>query len=78
MSPAADRVLAELLQLPPDDRGAIAASLLDSLDPTDTEVEAAWSEEIRMRIEDIQSGRVTPVPWSEARQQIASDDDGDH
>ena len=76
MTPAADQYLAELLQLPPDDRGEIATRLLESLDPSESDVEAAWSAEIRMRIEDVRSGRVAPVPWSEARAQILADDDG--
>lgn len=76
MTPAADRFLAELLQLPPADRGELAARLLDSLDPDpDPDAETAWSEEIRSRIEDVLSGRVTAVPWAEARAQILADDD---
>jgi len=78
MTPVADRFLTELLQLAPNDRGEVAARLLDSLDPeTDSDVEAAWSEEIRARIEDIEIGRETVIPWSEARKQILADDDGD-
>lgn len=77
MTPAADQFLAELLQLPPADRGELAARLLDSLDPAaDEDAQAAWSEEIRARIEDVRSGRVKPVPWAEARAQILADDDG--
>jgi putative addiction module component (TIGR02574 family) len=77
MTPAADRYIAELLQLPPTERGEVAARLIDSLDPpTDAEAEAAWSEEIRKRIDEIQSGRVAAVPWKEARTQILADGDG--
>jgi putative addiction module component (TIGR02574 family) len=77
MTPAADRFLAELLQLPPADRGEVAAKLLDSLEgATDADAEAAWTEEILSRIEDVRSGRVNAIPWTEARAQILADDDG--
>lgn len=77
MTPAADRYLAELLQLPPADRGELAARLLDSIDPaTDEDADAGWSEEIRSRIEDVRGGKVKPVPWAEARAEILADDDG--
>jgi putative addiction module component (TIGR02574 family) len=77
MTPAADKLLDPLLQLPEADRGELAARLLESLDPgADADADAAWDEEIRTRVEDVRSGRVTPVPWPEARAQILADDDG--
>ena len=33
-------------------------------------VEAAWADEIAKRIREVDSGAVTPVPWSEARHMI--------
>jgi putative addiction module component (TIGR02574 family) len=52
----------------------LAGSLLESLDdePADEGVEAAWSEEIKRRIEELDSGKVKPIPWEEARRQIAA------
>jgi putative addiction module component (TIGR02574 family) len=77
MTPAADRFLSDLLALPAADRGEVAARLLESLDPQpDSDAAAAWSEEIRTRIEDVRSGRVKAVPWTDAREQILADDDG--
>jgi hypothetical protein len=35
-----------------------------------TDVEAAWSEEIRQRLADVDAGVVTPIPWPEARRRI--------
>ncbi len=77
MTTAADQLLTALLQLSPDDRGEIVSQLLGSLDPvSDPDVDAAWSEEIRTRVEDIQSERVKGVSWGDARAQILADDDG--
>jgi putative addiction module component (TIGR02574 family) len=65
------RVLAEALKLSPEARAALATSLLESLDEAvDEGAEAAWAEEIGKRIRELDSGAVTPVPWSEARRMI--------
>lgn len=66
----------ELLNLPAEERAELAAALLDSLDPeADADADAEWGEEIRRRVEDVTAGRVTGVPWSDARAAILSDDD---
>lgn len=79
MSLVVERYLSELLQLSPAERGDLAARLLDSLEETDqvdADYEAAWEEEIRMRIEDVLTGRVQAVPLEEALKQIFAEDDG--
>ncbi len=64
-------LLKEALQLPADARVALAGSLLDSLDQeVDEDAETAWQLEINRRIEDLDSGKVKTVPWSEARRRI--------
>jgi putative addiction module component (TIGR02574 family) len=64
-------LLKEALQLPVDARAALAGSLLDSLDQeVDEDAETAWQLEINRRIEDLDSGKVKTVPWSEARRRI--------
>ncbi|MGK3987387.1 addiction module protein [Sorangium sp. So ce136] len=66
-------VLAVALRLSAEDRAAVAAALIQSLDEpeqTTEEVEAAWAEEIQQRLADVDAGVVTPVPWPEARRRI--------
>ncbi len=71
MTPDPGKLLEEALKLSPEARAALAASLLESLDEdVDEGVEAAWAEEIAKRIHELDSGVVTPVPWSEARRMI--------
>ena len=66
------RLLEEALKLPQDARAALAASLLDSLDQeVDEDADSAWQAEIDRRLRELDSGRVKPVPWSEARRRIA-------
>jgi putative addiction module component (TIGR02574 family) len=61
------------LALPPEARAAIAGSLLESLNaPADEGVEAAWSEEIERRIEEIDSGKVQMIPYEEVRRRLAA------
>ncbi len=71
MTPDPGKLLEEALKLSPEARAALAASLLESLEAdVDEGVEAAWAEEIAKRIRELDSGAVTPVPWSEARRVI--------
>lgn len=74
MTAEVSEILKKALALPPEARAALADSLLESLDevPIDKDVEATWSEEIKRRIEEIDSGKVKPIPWEEARRQIAA------
>lgn len=68
----------ELLGLPAEQRADLAVALLDSLDPpADTDAEQAWDEEIRRRVDEVNAGTVTPVPWTAARAAILSDPDVD-
>jgi len=71
MSSKGQRLLEEALALSAQERTDLAATLLDSLDEGEDEgVEDAWSEEIKRRVEDVESGNVKTVPWSEARKRI--------
>jgi putative addiction module component (TIGR02574 family) len=69
MSPEADELLKKAMALPPWERGALAASLIESLDEgePDLDVEEAWQHEVARRMEEIDSGKVEPVPWLEVK-----------
>jgi putative addiction module component (TIGR02574 family) len=62
----------EALRLPPEARAALAGELIDSLDVDDVDgdAEAEWGAEIRRRLQEVDSGTVKAVPWSEARRRI--------
>jgi len=71
MDANAKRLLEEALKLPEEARAALAGTLIESLDETaDPDAEAAWEQEIARRIQQIDSGAVKLVPWSEARRRI--------
>jgi putative addiction module component (TIGR02574 family) len=61
--------------LPDEQRAALAAALIESLDESvDEDAEAAWSLEIERRLQNVQSGSVKTIPWSQARQMIVADE----
>lgn len=72
MTEEASAILKKALSLPPEARAAIADTLWESLDesPADESAEAAWSQEIKRRIEDIDSGRVQLVLYEEVRRRL--------
>ena len=73
MTPDVSELLKKALALPPEARAALAGSLLESLDDTvDSSAEEEWRREIARRIEELDSGKVKPVPWAEARRQISA------
>jgi putative addiction module component (TIGR02574 family) len=72
----AGQLLEEALELPEHDRAEIAARLIESLDPaSDEDAPAAWGDEIRRRLEELDRGETPTVPWPEARRMILDDSD---
>ena len=55
MSHATSQLLEQALRLSDRERGDLAARLIDSLDPVpdDEDVETAWDQEIRERLDDL-------------------------
>jgi hypothetical protein len=54
MSMTAEKIVSEALSLSPHVRAFVAEQLIESLDAsTDTEISAAWREEIRMRCREV-------------------------
>jgi putative addiction module component (TIGR02574 family) len=76
MTQEASRLLAQALLLSEQERGEFAARLIESLDAdSDADVEAAWAEEIKERLDSIDKGTVQMLPWAEARKLILEDTD---
>lgn len=69
-------VIVDALRLSEAERLEVAEAVYESLDgPPDPGADQAWSAEIARRVTDLDAGRAKLVPWSEARRQIAGDDD---
>jgi putative addiction module component (TIGR02574 family) len=73
MTQEVSELLKKALALPAEARAALAGSLLDSLDETvDASAEEEWNREIARRIRELDSGKVKPIPWEEARRQVSA------
>lgn len=61
----------EAARLSAGDRAALAALLIESLDPgVEADVEAAWSAEIARRVAELDAGSVETIPWEEVREEL--------
>jgi putative addiction module component (TIGR02574 family) len=65
MGPKAQKLLEAALELPEDERADVVGALVESLGPTDPDHEGAWSEEIKRRIQEVESGKVKTIPWEQ-------------
>jgi len=70
---SADKLRAELLALPAEDRAELAHALLQSLhQDADAEADAAWLTELDRRAQAAADGTAKVVDWQEARERIAT------
>jgi len=61
----------EASELPERDRATLAGLLIESLEAEpEPDVEAAWSEEIKRRVAELDAGNVETIPWEEVRQRL--------
>jgi len=72
------RSLKELIrdasELPDSDRATLAGLLIESLDPSPTDiVKTAWSREIERRVREIDAGTVDLISWEEVRAELFAD-----
>lgn len=66
-----EQLTQEALSLPNVSRAALAEKLIESLEfDLDPEIRAAWSAEVRERLEEIRSGAVGLIPGEEALAEV--------
>jgi putative addiction module component (TIGR02574 family) len=66
-------ILKEALALPSEERAALAASLMDSLDTDiDEDAEAAWAIEVNRRVSELDGGAVKTIGWAEVRRRLSA------
>ena len=69
MSSLSDDISRKARSLPAEDRARLAEELLTSLhadEQEDPEIEAAWNDEIRRRLDEIDAGTAKLIPAAEA------------
>lgn len=68
-----DHVLQSALQLSSDERSAVAAALIDSLETgEESTIPQAWREELRRRRDDLKSGKAKGESWSQVRARLST------
>lgn len=60
----------EASDLSVEDRAMIIDSLLRTLNKPDPDIDRAWSEDARRRLDEMRSGRIRPVPGDEVFSKI--------
>lgn len=66
----AESLAEELLAWPMSDRARLAELLIASLEPTESNCEGAWGEEINRRAAEFDSGKVEGIPSTEVFAEI--------
>jgi len=61
----ANKLISMAESLPIDLKTRLIESLLNSLNPSQEEIDALWAAEAEMRIEEIKSGKVQTIPGDE-------------
>jgi putative addiction module component (TIGR02574 family) len=74
MTPQVSEVLEKALTLSEQERGLLIDRLIASLDdgPADEGVEQAWADEIKLRVDEVRSGKVETIPGDEVRRRLAA------
>ena len=71
MNARVDLLLKDALQLPAEERSAVAAALIDSLETADEAVVSeAWRKELISRRDALRAGSAVAQPWAEVRARI--------
>jgi putative addiction module component (TIGR02574 family) len=73
MNAHVDHLLEDVLRLPAEERSAVAAALIDSLESAEEPAVAeAWRTELLKRRDDLRAGRVMGQPWLEVRARLGA------
>jgi len=73
MNARVDHVLQDVLRLSAEERSAVAAALIDSLETGEEgSVAEAWRLELLRRRAEVQAGAVQAAPWSEVRARMSA------
>lgn len=65
-----NELIKEAISLPVEIRAQIIDKLLESLNPSQKEIDKLWAKEAEKRVEEIQSGKVKTIPGEEVFKKI--------
>ena len=68
-----EEIMSAALALPPGSRAMLAEHLLESLTAEDqAQIDALWAKEAERRDQEIEEGKVSPIPGEEVMQRLRS------
>ena len=65
MATKADELMSIVESLPIEIKTKLIEKILNSLHPTQKEIDELWAKEVEKRLNDIRTGKVKPVPADE-------------
>lgn len=69
MTAAAKQIFEAALKLDPSERERLAEALWQSIEDQG-DIDAAWAEEVKRRIEAADAGAIDSTPWDQARDEL--------
>lgn len=71
MNQKIESIISDAMLMPDKDRAIIAERLIASLDHEfEKDTENAWQDELQKRVDEINSGKVSCIPWEEVRTRL--------
>ena len=70
MSKSTTKLFEDSLALNEVERASLAALIIESLEPKDSDADAEWQREIERRILELDSGSVEPIPWESVQRRL--------
>jgi putative addiction module component (TIGR02574 family) len=70
MGPEVSDLLKRALELPVEERAALANTLLDSSGTMEQSAQEAWDEEVARRMEALKAGKAVRVPWKQLHREL--------
>lgn len=64
------KLIEEIESLPVEERAVVAESVLQTLNPVESETQTKWIESAEKRLQEIKSGKVKVVPGNEVFERI--------
>ena len=71
MNNSSKKLYEDSLALDEAERASLAALLLESLEPIDSDAEASWQKEIERRLSELDSVEVQTIPWESVRAKLS-------
>jgi putative addiction module component (TIGR02574 family) len=68
-----EELLAQVLDLPREDRARVVGEVLSSLEESEDVVAASWAGELERRSREVAEGRVRTVDWNTARAEVLAE-----